>query len=150
MKTCAITGHRELPANFNKNALYEEIEELVRKGCDCFLCGMAEGFDLIALDCLSSLRLKYAFSVVACIPFVGQDARFSPENKKAYNTLLGVCDKKIYLSQNYYTGCFLARNRYMVENCDLLFAYCKKQTGGAHYTVNYAISKGVPVVYFEN
>ena len=40
-KTCAITGHRELPVDFDKNALYDELENLVREGCDEFLCGMA-------------------------------------------------------------------------------------------------------------
>jgi len=49
-KTCAITGHRDLSLNFDKNALYEELEKLIRDGCDRFLCGMAEGFDLTACD----------------------------------------------------------------------------------------------------
>lgn len=147
-KTCAISGHRELPDTFDKNALYEELEKLVRSGCDRFLCGMAEGFDLAALDCLLALRTKYLLTVEACVPFAQQDQYYSRKNKKLYADLLGACDEKHLLSQNYYAGCFLARNRYMIDHCDLLFAYCIKETGGTRYTVNYAKNSGIPVVYF--
>ena len=148
-KTCAITGHRDLPLNFDKNALYEELEKLIRDDCDRFLCGMAEGFDLTALDCLLALRQKYAITLEACVPFPQQDQYFSRKNKKLYAELLGACDVKLVLSQNYYSGCFLARNRFMVDHCDLLFAYCKKETGGTRYTVGYAKNAGIPVVFFD-
>lgn len=149
MKTCTITGHRDLPHNFDKNALYERFEALIKEGCDCFLCGMAEGFDLVSLDCLVSLRQKYPLTLVACIPFSGQERRFSAEYKRLYCDLLAFCDKKTVLSANYFDGCFLARDRYMVDNCDLVFAYCKKENGGTYYTVSYAKNKGVPVVFFD-
>lgn len=149
-KTCAITGHRELPVDFDKNALYDELENLVREGCDEFLCGMAEGFDLTALDCLLSLREKYPLSLHACIPFAQQDKYFSHENKKLYAKLLAACDVKTVLSESYYDGCFLARNRFMVDRCDVLFAYCTQKTGGTRYTVNYARKAGIPVLFFNS
>lgn len=149
-KTCAITGHRELPVDFDKNALYDELENLVREGCDEFLCGMAEGFDLTALDCLLSLREKYPLSLHACIPFAQQDKYFSQESKKLYAKLLAACNVKTILSENYYDGCFLARNRFMVDRCDVLFAYCTQKTGGTRYTVNYARKAGIPVLFFNS
>ena len=149
-KTCAITGHRELPRDFDKNALYDELDNLVREGCDEFLCGMAEGFDLTALDCLRSLREKYPLILHACIPFAQQDKYFSHDNKKLYAKLLAACNVKTVLSESYFDGCFLARNRFMVDRCDVLFAYCTQKTGGTRYTVNYARKAGIPVLFFNS
>ena len=149
-KTCAITGHRELPRDFDKNALYDELDNLVREGCDEFLCGMAEGFDLTALDCLLSLREKYPLILHAFIPFAQQDKYFSHDNKKLYAKLLAACNVKTVLSESYFDGCFLARNRFMVDRCDVLFAYCTQKTGGTRYTVNYARKAGIPVLFFNS
>lgn len=145
--TCALTGHRELPENFNQNALLDELEKLVQNGCDTFLCGMAEGFDLCALDCLVYLKEKYKIFIEACVPFPEQDMYFSSAEKKKYRTLLAWCDKKTVLFDRYTKGCFLIRDRYMVDCCDFVFAYCEKTSGGAAYTVKYAESKNIPVVY---
>lgn len=149
-KTCAITGHRDLPDNFNKNALYESLEQLINDGCDTFLCGMAEGFDLLCLECLISLRQKYRIFTEACIPYAGRELRFNDPNDKAlFNDLLPACDKKTVVCDKYFNGVFLLRDRYMVDHCDMVFAYCKKESGGTFYTVTYAKSKNVPIVFFE-
>ena len=150
MKNCALTGHRELPPAFDDNALYDGLEALIKEGYDCFYCGMAEGFDLRALQCLVALKQKYRFTVVACIPFEGQEKGFSRENRQTYRSLLPWCDVTRLLFPTYRNGCYLVRNRYMVDRADLLFAYCVKERGGAAYTVRYAKEKGVPVRFFEN
>lgn len=147
-KTCALTGHRELPPSFDKNAVYDRLEELILEGCDLFLCGMAEGFDLLALECLISLRQKYRITIEACIPFPEHNQFLNQEKKALYHALLQQCDRQTIVSRLYFNGCFLLRDRYMVDHCDLLFAYCTKQTGGAAYTVKYAVSKNIPVVRF--
>ncbi len=148
MKNCALTGHRTLPPDFDKNALYDALEGLVKEGYDRFYCGMAEGFDLEALDCLVALRAKYRIILAACIPFEGQEMRFSKENRRKYRSLLPWCDETILLYPAYREGCYLARNRYMVEKADLLFAYCRKEKGGSAYTVHYARRLGVEVRLF--
>ena len=75
--TCALTGHRDLPDAFDKNALYDALEALIRRGCDRFLCGMARGFDLAALACLADLKQRYRITLVACVPYAGQERGFS-------------------------------------------------------------------------
>lgn len=149
IRACALTGHRELPLGFNKNAVYDRLEELIKGGCDTFFCGMAEGFDLLALDCLKDLKKKYRIYIEACIPYAGQELRFSAEEKKRYRALLEWCDKKTVLFPSYRNGCFLIRNRYMVDCADVLLAYCVKESGGSAYTVNYAKEKRLPIIYIE-
>ena len=139
--TCALTGHRELPANFDNKLLYDTLESLLIAGCDTFMCGMAEGFDLLALELLIELKDRYRFYVEACVPFEGQERTFSEKNRQKYFDLLARCDRETVLFDAYRKGCFLARDRYMVDLCDVVLAYCTKSTGGTYYTVSYAESK---------
>lgn len=146
-KTCALTGHRNLPLDFDENALSDRLEELILNGFDRFLCGMASGFDLSALRCLIRFKEKYAIELHACIPFAGQEAGFSKEDKKLYRNLLTWCKEKTVLYESYRDGCYLARDRYMVDHADAVFAYCTREKGGTAYTVRYAEKKGIPVYY---
>ncbi|MDE6273741.1 MAG: DUF1273 domain-containing protein [Clostridiales bacterium] len=143
--TCALTGHRDLPEDFQLNLLYDTLEELIREGYDTFLCGMARGFDLLALDCLIALKQKYRITLEACIPYRGHENSFFGEEKRRYLNLLERCDKRHYIYNGYANGCFLARDRMMVDRADLLFAYCMRATGGTAYTVRYAKKKGVEI-----
>lgn len=145
--TCALTGHRELPASFDNKLLYDTLEGLLIAGCDTFLCGMAEGFDLLALGLLIELKDRYEFYVEACVPFEGQERTFSEENRQKYFDLLARCDRETVLFDGYRKGCFLARDRYMVDLCDVVLAYCTKTTGGTYYTVSYAESKRKQIRY---
>lgn len=148
-KICALTGHRKLPGNFDLNALYDALEELIKEGYTRFCCGMAWGFDLTALECLADLKQRYHVRIEACIPYAGYEHGMPAEGRKKYRILLSWCDDKTVLYPAFFNGCFLARDRYMVDKADLVLAYCKKPTGGAAYTVRYAAEKGKPVEFVE-
>ena len=145
--SCALSGHRDLPPDFNENALYDKLEELILKGCDTFYCGMAQGFDLAALKCLVDLKQKYRIKIEACIPYAGHESRFPYAEKRRFYELLEWCDRKTVLSPVYRDGCFLARNRYMVDKSDVLLAFCQRETGGTAYTVDYAFKNKIPVIF---
>ena len=145
--SCALTGHRELPDGLDRKLLFEELENLIREGYEYFFCGMAEGFDLLALGLLIELKDRYDFYVEACVPFEGQERTFSEENRQKYFDLLARCDRETVLFDGYRKGCFLARDRYMVDLCDVVLAYCTKTTGGTYYTVSYAESKRKQIRY---
>lgn len=148
--TCALTGHRELPEGFDRSALYDALEALIREGCTTFCCGMARGFDLLALECLIDLKRRYHVRIQACIPHEGQERSFPRSERERYRSLLALCDEREVLAASYYAGCFLARNRYMAERADLVFAYCTRKTGGTAYTVRYARELGKKVVLFPS
>lgn len=147
--SCALTGHRELPAEFDVNALYDKLEELLKKGCDAFFCGMAQGFDLAALECLVALKEKYRFTAEACIPYRGFERGFALQERRKFERYLPLCDRKTVLFEKYCAGCFMARDRYMVDSSDVVLAYCKRSTGGTAYTANYAVKKGKPVIFLR-
>lgn len=145
--TCAFTGHREISPDFDRAALCDRLDLLWQGGCRSFLCGMAEGFDLLALECLLRLRKDRDFYVEACVPYRGHERRFFAEDRRRYENLLRGCDKTTVLFDSYQNGCFFARNRYMVDCADVLLAYLVKNTGGTAYTVRYAQKKGVSVIF---
>lgn len=138
MTACVFTGHRELEKDFSLKQLKRLIETLILKGVSSFYCGMAEGFDLFASKTVISLKKKYPhIQLIACIPCLNQEKYFSSENKKLYVKMLSTCDEKVILSPSYHKGCMLNRNKYMVDRCDCMIAYCKKDTGGTAFTVKY-------------
>lgn len=146
---CALTGHRDLPSDFDEEGLYRRLEELAEKGCDTFFCGMAMGYDLHALRSLVELKKKYNFTIEACIPYKGHERGFPPEEKALFYELIEKCDQKTVVFEGYRNGCFLARDRYMVDCADVVLAYCKRKTGGTAYTVNYAMKSGKPVIFLQ-
>lgn len=136
--SCCFSGHRFLEKDFSEKLLKKEIVRLIEEeNVKTFYCGMAMGFDLIAGETVAKLKRKYPIKLIACIPFYEQDKFFSLEDKKRYAKLLKSCDEQVLISQNYYKGCLLKRNRYMVDNSNFLICYLRKDTGGTAYTVNY-------------
>jgi uncharacterized phage-like protein YoqJ len=137
-KSCAFTGHRTLGEDFSIQKLRKEIKNAVLLGVEVFYCGMAMGFDLIAAQ--EVLKIKKTFSnirLIACIPCYEQEKSFSEEDKKRYAKILKNADKIVYVSEYYFNGCMQKRDRYMADRADMLITYCKKETGGTAYTVNY-------------
>jgi hypothetical protein len=42
------------------------------------------------------------------------------------------------------------RNKFMVDNVELVFCYLTKSLGGTYYTVKYAIENDKKIIYFKN
>ena len=133
---CAVTGHRKLPADFDKEQVSNVLEQLLQEGVITFYNGLAVGFDLLCAEILVKLKTKYpGMRLIGCVPFYGQEKTFPAEDKKRYVSILQQCDEVVVLSEHYYKACCLVRDKYMTDRADVLVAYCVKKTGGAAYTV---------------
>ena len=133
---CVFTGHRELDKDFSAKKLKKAIEDVIQEGITDFYNGMAKGFDLAAASAVLKLKKKYPqIRLIACIPCYGQEKYFSEKDKKTYISVLKKADESITLSPNYFRGCMQVRDRYMAERASMMIAYCKKEIGGAAYTV---------------
>lgn len=137
-RSCVFTGHRELGEFFSCEKLKDVLKECVKNEVNTFYCGMAQGFDLLAgKEILSLKRKDKKIKLIACIPYYGQEKNFSQKDKELYLEIYKNSDEKVVISENYYRGCTLTRNRYMADNADMMIAYLKKETGGTAYTVRY-------------
>ena len=135
-KTIAFTGNRILTSNSGKSEsalkmelcdrLYIMLErEYLENGYDTFLCGMALGFDTVAALATTQLKRKYKdIRFIAVIPFIGQDTKFSPDDKRTYTYLLGLADFSIVTNGNTYSNeSYHDRNDFLIANSSKIIAY---------------------------
>ena len=139
-KTCAFTGHRDIEEDISAALLIDTVREIAESGYNTFLCGMARGFDLLAAEAVIELK-KQGFDIrlIACVPCPDQQKYFGKSDSERYSAALSECDEVKVLSGKYYKGCMQARDRFMVDNCSLLVAYRRRNEGGTHYTLTYAV-----------
>lgn len=148
-RTVAISGHRVLEKDFNKELLTKKLKTFVDNGFDTFLIGMALGFDTACFNALEEIRKEKNIKLIACIPCPSQAYKFTVAQKKEYDRMLSVSDEKILISESYTPTCMMKRNKFMVDNATGLFAYYKRDYGGTANTVKYAMKKGVPIITFD-
>ena len=81
---------------------------------------------------------------IAC-PFDGQASKWSQEYQDRYYWLMKEADIRTLIGHQYTRSCMFRRNRYTVDNANLLLAAYDGQGGGTAMTVEYAENTGVPV-----
>lgn len=152
-RTAAFTGHRpqHLPAGGApfapevkrlKYDMCRAIHEAIGRGYLRFISGMAPGFDLWAAKAVLSFREIYPQIRLECaVPYRGHGGG------GLYGEIIEQADQVTVLSEEYYEGCLLARNRYLVEQSSLLIACCLKEYGsGAGYTLRQAKKQGLDII----
>ena len=135
-----------------KQCLKSEIAKAYADGYRYFYCGMAMGFDLLAAEAALSLQCELKdLQVIAVVPFRGQSDRWSKEEQAKYDAILRIVDDVVVLSEQYYNGCLLRRNDYMVNRSSRLIAYFDgNPKGGTFYTVREAKRQGLDIVNLHN
>ena len=135
-KSCAITGHRTLPIDLEREKLKGILRELIQQGVETFYNGLAVGFDLLTAELLLELKKEFPhLRLIGCIPFQGQEKYYTSEDKLLYCRILAACEKTVVFYSEYHHGCYFTRNDYMAEHADVLLAYCISKKGGTAYTV---------------
>ena len=141
VKTCCITGHRDLPAEkieCVKEALRQKVQYAIENGYIRFLSGFADGTDLLFASIISDKKNEYPdIRLEAAIPYRG---RLKTKNSEFQN-LLKHCDQITVVSEEYIPSCYMLRNRYMVDESQLVIAVCDgRNRGGTWATIKYADS----------
>jgi len=159
--TCCFTGHRaqKLPWGTNESdprcislriRLYDTVEELYENGVRHFICGMAQGCDLLFCEEVMKLREdKSDVTLEAALPCETQPDRWSPSVQSRYRKLLEQCDYVTVISQEYTEGCMKQRNKYMVDKSSVIVAVYSGRFGGTMQTLNYAGKSGLKVISLE-
>ncbi len=160
-RRCAFTGYRpqKLPFGFNeddprcrelKERLLSAIEEIAGEGYTYFISGGALGMDMYAAEAVLELKKEMpALYLEMVSPFDNQSARWAPEYRLRHTRLFACADRITVTGHCYSKECMLRRNRYLVDNCDLLLACYDGRSGGTAMTVDYALRAGVPVRYIR-
>ena len=178
--TIAFTGNRTLTSPNVKHALalkmkicdllYATLErEYLENGYNTYLCGMALGFDTIAALVTTQLKRKYKdIRLIAVIPFVGQESKFSDHDKSVYKHLLAGADSVVVVSSDEYSNkepnnpsstqintpsnapthaAYHKRNDFLIANSSKIIAYHNgKPRSGTASTIRKAMEQGITVV----
>ena len=159
--TCCFTGHRvqKLPWGARETdprcvalrvRLFEQLEELYDRGIRHFICGMAQGSDM--LFCEEALKLRDdrpGVTLEAALPCPQQSERWPESFRARYDDLLSRCDYVTCVSPEYTSDCMRLRNEYMVDHSRVLLAVYGGTFGGTMQTVNYARRSGLEVIIVE-
>ena len=161
-KTCCFTGHRpqSLPFGFNENdarcaalkkALREQIIHLIEKeNVTHFISGMAIGIDMYAAEIVLDLKKSYpGITLESAIPCETQPVKWSEALRERYYNIAAQCDKETMLQTHYTPDCMDKRNKYMVDQSDVIIAVWSGSPSGTGKTVTYALSKGKPVIVID-
>ncbi len=156
--SCCFTGYRPQKFPFPidresreyiefENSVYDAVLTLCENGCKTFYCGMAAGFDIIAGEAVLLAKERFCDVTLVCvIPYLEQPSGFSEQWRRRYDELLSKSDKVVLMSDSYYKGCFLKRNRFMVDNSDCVLTWHNGTAGGTKSTVSYAKKLGRRVI----
>lgn len=161
-KKCCFTGHRpkSLPFGYNeeeaackklKELLCENIEkQITENGVTHFISGMAMGVDIYAAEAVLKLREKYPQIKLECaIPCETQANKWSEGWRNRYFDIIRRSDVAKMLQTHYTSDCMMKRNKYMVDNSDVVIAVWNGEKSGTGNTVDYAMKSGKKVIIID-
>ncbi len=160
-KTVAFTGRRPEKLPFPEDPCHagygtfraseaRVIRELYDRGYTRFISGMARGFDMWTAEDVLALRDRCpGIALVCALPFPGQASGWSEFDRARWQRVLDRADEVITVSPAYTSGCFYVRNRYMVDQADLVLGAYTDLSGGTGQTVRYALMKGRTVLCLD-
>lgn len=78
--------------------------------------------------------------------FDDQAKSWTVEYRQRHDSLFKKADIVTATSNSFYRGCYHKRNRYMVDNADVVLACFDGKAGGTEVTMDYAEKNEVPVM----
>ena len=162
-KALAFTGHRpeSLPFGENelaasairiKTLLADEIMRCAAQGYDTFLAGGARGGDILFAEQVLFVKgLEYPdIRLITVVPHEGQANNWTEAWRERYFRVLEYSTDVVTLGSHYSSGCYHARNRYLVDHADSVLAlYNGSPTGGTAYTVKYAYQRNKEIIVID-
>lgn len=101
------------------------------------ISGMALGWD----QALAIAAIELGIPLLAALPFKNQDCKWPDRSRKEYKNILSKADKIVIVSDGEYSASKMQkRNKWMVDNCDLLLALWNGSFGGTANCIEYANS----------
>ena len=138
--TVTFCGHRHTQDTPGlRSWLADSVERLIREGADTFYLGGYGDFDRIAASVVWTLKKKYPqIESVLVLAYLGR-----PVNAERF-------DRTIYpeIEDGPMRFAITRRNRWMVDNSDVLIAYVILDSGGAAAARRYAMSKKKRVINY--
>lgn len=134
-------GHRELYDEKEVKVWLERVtENLIVNGAEKFYLGGYGAFDRLAASVLAEQKKRYPhIELVLILPYLNRRKDISPCDSSLYPSLESV-PKKLAI---------VRRNRWMVDQADVVVSYVLHSWGGAATTLEYAKQKKKRIISFR-
>ena len=161
MSVCGFTGYRfsKLPYKREethpdfislKNALREEIANLLAHGTRHFICGGAQGVDTFAAEIILSFLAAYPdIYLEIAVPYVEQAQHWRQEDQLRYHRILEASQRITYVQIAKTNRAMQHRNQYIVDHADQMIAVYDGTPGGTKNTIAYAKKMNKPLIVFS-
>jgi uncharacterized phage-like protein YoqJ len=134
------TGHRMDKLGGYNSIVYAKLVKLAEKylielNPERVISGMALGWDQALADATNNLKLP----LIAAVPFQGQESVWPEVSQDKYFSILDKATDVVYVSEpGYFAEKMQIRNRWMVDQSDLILAIWNGSKGGTYNCIQYA------------
>lgn len=143
MKACCWFGHREVFENIS-GQIEEAILMAIKDGCEIFYTGAMGDFDSLFSSAVRKAKKTYPYIKLICVkPYFTNDINTS---KDYYSTMYDDIIIPDELVGIHYKAAIKARNRWMIDNSDIVIVYTVRDYGGAHEARRYAEKKSKSII----
>jgi uncharacterized phage-like protein YoqJ len=148
----AGTGHRPDKLGGYSDEAFNRLvgiaeEYLTANRPEKVISGMALGWDQALAQACINLDIPF----LAALPFKNMEVKWPRESQDKYNRILSHASLSVVVSEGEYAPWKMqVRNKYMVDNSEMILAMYDGTSGGTANCINYANSVGKPIVNLYN
>ena len=139
MKACCGFGHRNVFENISSK-LDNAVEEAIAQGCEIFYTGAMGDFDSLFSSAVRSAKKVYPhIKLIGVKPYLTNDINTDKDYYTALYDDIIIPDE---LAGIHPKAAIKARNRWMIDNSDIVLIYTVRNFGGAYEAKRYAERNG--------
>ena len=143
MKACCGFGHRNVFENI-EDKLYTAVMNAVGQGCEIFYTGAMGEFDSLFSSAVRKAKKVYPNIKLICVkPYFTNDINTDKDYYAALYDDIIIPDE---LAAIHPKAAIKARNRWMIDNSDIVLIYTIRNYGGAYEAKRYAERNGKRLV----
>ena len=139
MKACSGFGHRNVFENISSK-LDNAVEEAITQGCEIFYTGAMGDFDSLFSSAVRSAKKVYPhIKLIGVKPYLTNDINTDKDYYTALYDDIIIPDE---LAGIHPKAAIKARNRWIIDNSDIVLIYTVRNFGGAYEAKRFAERNG--------
>lgn len=139
MKACCGFGHRNVFENISSK-LDNAVEEAIAQGCEIFYTGAMGDFDSLFSSAVRSAKKVYPhIKLIGVKPYFTNDINTDKDYYTALYDDIIIPDE---LAGIHPKAAIKARNRWIIDNSDIVLIYTVRNFGGAYEAKRFAERNG--------
>lgn len=143
MKACCGFGHRNVFENIG-DKLDNAVEAAIQQGCEIFYTGAMGEFDSLFSSAVRKAKKSHPHIKLTCVkPYFTNDIN---ADRDYYDAMYDDVIIPPELIGVHYKAAIKARNRWIIDNSDIVVVYTIRNYGGAYDALRYAERKSKCII----